>query len=344
MKFKIGKRNTNVLNNWEILNIGSYKIQKPVVLCLGGNCTISDREANFMSKHVQNLIGKSDDVDYISICYSHDHGRSGYLSTDDIFEIVDSLFVPLAMTEFYEMLPLEQACKNMRRVNIMAHCFGAREIVPSLEKAFASRLLILGYTDDEVKKIISQIFVASFVGGNKQKYVSSFQVKSITDKFYGREYIMEILTLKSNCDLGVADKLRVCHLQDLAVKKPHNIDIITFNFFKRHKYLLTRNENSVNLYTSQLTKCNSDHDISALHRDDYWRVRYETTKKGDLISQTFAYAIASAVVNSITNHEHSSFLPLDISQIETECASLLVDLREAKEETLKKEPTALVKA
>ena len=215
----------------------------------------------------------------------------------------------------------------------MAHCFGAREIVPDLERTLEKRLLYLGYSETEMRNIISQIFVAGFVGGYKQLYTSSFLVKSISDKYYSDEYKGELLNLRlGEIKMTESDKGKVARLYANILKDRSNLNLHCANLFKRYKYLLSQVGNEVTLYTAELTKTNSDHEIHTLHRDSSWRVDYSTNRKGDIISQTFAYALASGVVNSISNCESEPFIPLDMEEMKNECESLLEDLRLTKTE------------
>ncbi len=352
MKYLFGRRNFKKDKygcNWELLDIGSYKVDKPIVLCLGGNCTIDERDANAMARSAQRLIGETDAVDFLSIAYSHSGAfKAGYLATSEIIEIVDKLFLPLLLSEKCCPLPVEQACKNMRKVNILAHCFGAREIVPDIEKQLLSRLFFLGYDETEAKKIAGQIFVAGFVGGKRNTYTSSFLVKSVNDRFYGSEYAMELITQKLDyVDMGNKDKVRLFHLFHAVTKDIDKMTETCEKFLRLHEYMLVRKGKNINLFTAKLTKCNGDHEITAIDRDKDWKAGYEVTKRGDIISQTLGYALASAVANSLTNCEREVFLPLDMKEMKEECESLLIDLRDKKLNKNKKpkaEVVAVVKS
>ena len=53
-----GRRNPKVEgSHWEQLDLSSYKMTKPIVICLSGNATINEREANGFCKTAENLMG-----------------------------------------------------------------------------------------------------------------------------------------------------------------------------------------------------------------------------------------------------------------------------------------------
>ena len=58
-----GKRNLDKPTHWQRLNLSNYSPDKPVVVCIGGNGTISDTTANgvckFVENHLQLLFNKN---------------------------------------------------------------------------------------------------------------------------------------------------------------------------------------------------------------------------------------------------------------------------------------------
>lgn len=328
MKYTIGKRKTiNNTSTWENIDVDTYRITRPTVLCLGGNNTISDKEANYMAKFVQRLIGENENIDYLSLRYSCMPGfRTGYLSTNEEREIVTKLFLPLVLDENLQPLPCDKACKNVRNLNIMAHCFGAREAVPDLERHFAQDLFILGYEIEEVAKITSQIFVASFVGGETY-YMSSFSIKSIDDCFYERDYIRELLLARlETVDINEKDKKVLMKFREKARLSDDSTKICQ-EFLKTYKYIMLRENNQIDVLTSKLSKFDDDHNITTLQRGSEWESSYTSTKNGDIASQSLAYALASSVANSLVNAEHDAFLPLNMEELQRECEELLCDMR-----------------
>lgn len=328
MKYSIGKRKTiEGKSQWESIDVDTFRITKPTVFCLGGNNTVNDKEANFMAKFVQRLIGESEDVDYLSLRYSNMPGfKTGYLSTKEEQEIVAKLFLPLVLDEEYNPLPCEQACKNMRKLTIMAHCFGAREAVPALEKHLVQDLLILGYDIEEIKQITRQVFVASFVGGETY-YMSSFSIKSIDDRFYAIEYMRELMLARlNNVDINEKDKKVLLNFREKTrFSKDSQKDC--HDFLKMYKYILLREDNQMDLLTASLSKFSDDHDITTLQRGNEWQCHFTSSKNGDIASQTMAYVLATSVANSLVNEEHDVLLPVDMQSLQRECEELLFDMR-----------------
>ena len=328
MKYTIGKRKTiNGTSQWENINVDEYRITKPTVFCLGGNNTVSDKEANYMAKFVQRLIGESEEVDYLSLRYSNMPGfKVGYLSTNEEKEIVAKLFIPLVLDDNFQTLPCEEACKNMRRLTIMAHCFGAREAVPALERHLVQDLFFLGYNEDEIMKITSQVFVASFVGGETY-YMSSFSIKSIDDCFYDMDYTRELMFARlNNVDINEQDKRILENFRE-RIRLKQNREKECHDFMQMYKYILLRENNQIDLLTARLSSNDDDHNITTLQRGLQWESHYTSTKSGDIASQTIAYVLASSVANSLVNKEHKVLLPIDMQALQRECEDLLFDMR-----------------
>ena len=50
---KLGIRDLNCKNHWKELNLNEAKITKPTVLCLGGNRSLGERDANAFCKSAE---------------------------------------------------------------------------------------------------------------------------------------------------------------------------------------------------------------------------------------------------------------------------------------------------
>ena len=63
LPLSFGKRDTSKPNHWQKLKFFKHKITKPTIICLGGNTTKFEEDANAMCKLASNLIGLKDPID-----------------------------------------------------------------------------------------------------------------------------------------------------------------------------------------------------------------------------------------------------------------------------------------
>lgn len=327
-KFKFGRRDTktpNLKNHWQELDLSSYRITKPTVICLGGNGTTDAREANGMAKIVQNMIGESEDVDIISITYSHSNlFKLGMLSTKEEYEIVQKLFIPLLFDEKGNKLPHKQAVKNFRNITVFAHCFGSRNVWEDCEKILYLELMRNRVDVFDLNELIEQIFVVSYAPSCKKGSTMTFNVKSINDRLFGEEYQNEMLSLnmkktKFSPYSEIALDLFMCE----AVEKPKLLEDIGKNFFKKHKYVLAKSGKTINLFTDKLSFDDSDHEISVISRSSTWKASANSTLLGKAVSQSVAFALASSLVNASINNQNPGFVPLDLDSIISDTEYLL---------------------
>lgn len=348
-KFKFGRRDTktpNLKNHWQDIDLSSYRITKPTVICLGGNGTTDTREANGMAKIVQNMIGESEDVDIISITYSHSNLFDvGLLSTKEEYEIVQKLFIPLLFDENGNKLPQKQAIKNFRNITIFAHCYGARNVWEDCEKILYLELMRKGVDAFDLNRLIEQIFVVSYASSCKKGSTMTFNIKSINDRFFGEEYKNEMLSLNmQKTRFSTCSKIALDLFMFEAMENPKLLEDVGEKFFKKHKYVLAKSGKTINLFTDKLSLDDSDHEVSVISRSETWAPSINSTLLGKAVSQSVAFALASSLVNASINNQNSGFVPLDLDGVISDTEHLLqagLSLGEkiaGKEDNLKKKP------
>ena len=131
MSFILGKRirDDNSNFHWKNLSELDFKINKPSVLVLGGSGTQGDKDANGYAKLAENILGSfSDDVDILSVNYNHSTNED-----EEIEKLVYDLFLPLVSKNNFK-INVAQACKNVRKLTILAHCYGYYKITAGIEK------------------------------------------------------------------------------------------------------------------------------------------------------------------------------------------------------------------
>lgn len=320
MEYKIGKQDFSVCDgefHWENVDIQKYRIDHPVVVCFGGNGTVEEKDSIAIAKGVKRLIGSEDEVDILSIAYSHANGMTwGYLSTKEEVAIVQNLLLPLVMDEQGNRLPFDEARKRARRLTLVGHCAGAREFIPDLNNIFVQGLAMFGFNKEEILGITEQILVVGYVGTGKVMEMSYVNFKSIYDGLYGKEYIQELLTFEQeDCQMKEEDRYRLLGLREEIYYNNQNALAIAERFMQKQGHMLMKCDNSVNIYTSKVAVDLSDHHFDSIDRKENWRPQAILTKLGDRVSQAMAYSIAYSVANSINNEESDEFIPLNLTEL-----------------------------
>lgn len=318
MSYSIYKRASHSENKWQELYasddtqsisfkaIGTYKITKPTIFCLGGNGTIDDKLANGTAKMAENLIGLAGDesVDLISIKYRQEpFMRVGRASFNDVEgrDIAKNIFLPQALDENGNRLSVEQACKNMRLINIFGFCYGNN--VKNIITSELNRLLVnKGYTDAECGKILEQVYCVCYAPMKcySQDTSQNFFIKSFNDLTFGMDYEKEKFgddTTPVNIGCGVVE----------------------------------RKGKTVNLYTEKVST-DDDHILSNLKRNEKWQLDVdEYSFRGDIASICLASALEYGVLNSIENFNSPALVPVDLSVVEEDCQAIINVANQSKQ-------------
>ena len=163
-----GKRNLDKATHWQRLNLEKYSPNKPVVVCISGNGTISDESANGICKVVENylllLFKKSgvnkvyDNVDIMSAVYPVDgNNERGKFSKEDIDHFVDNFLIKLLQDDNDELVPLNEACRRLSQVTFFTFCRGHVE-VDKIMRALYKELKVLGYSQQERDVLLQTVF------------------------------------------------------------------------------------------------------------------------------------------------------------------------------------------
>ncbi|MBQ7413136.1 MAG: hypothetical protein IJV07_02545 [Alphaproteobacteria bacterium] len=190
----LGRQNTDFPYSWQELD-GSYRIDRPTLLILGGFRTTCPQIANGYAKifsRFMNLENQSG-IDVVSAYYRNftpgtlsmqlftceqkmadsKRYRQCYrekwnqccqeenFSPNFISELFLNCFLPLvSQNNGTERLTLTEAKYRMRNLNIVTHSFGGY-VVLMIEKMLAEKMTELGYTPSEQKDIQKQMAVVA---------------------------------------------------------------------------------------------------------------------------------------------------------------------------------------
>lgn len=198
------------------VNVGNIPNDEVCVLYLGGDGTKDDKAANGYAKIIENEILDTieTDVPVYSVAYNFaenkqsvsrrlefiKHRTEVLLSDDSLNKTIKQAFEeeynPQYIDELFEKtilprisihkekgkLTADEACKRIRKLNIVAHCHGGY-VAHKLEEKMQQSMLELGYNKEESKLIQSQLLIIAHapacpLGMSKSQFIS---FKSIYD-------------------------------------------------------------------------------------------------------------------------------------------------------------------
>ena len=189
--FKLGQRvkqSSQYPDKWKIIEDDILPIDKPIIVCLGGNGVVSNTFANGMAKLVENMLNdnkKENLVDIYSLRYGGNVGEiTGNILSSEIEELAYKIFLYRLVDEKGHRLSNTQAEMNMRNLNFFTHCFGAK-VLDNLFNYVSNCMEQLKYSDEEIKSILGQVLHISYAPTQSNfNYGQNIFIKSLCDKTY----------------------------------------------------------------------------------------------------------------------------------------------------------------
>ncbi len=335
VEYEFGKRITNDFENtihWLSVELKDININRPTILCFGGIATTNSRDANYVAKLIQRITPVEREANLISIIHSHFDGdkAASYFdeNPDELFvqgyheacQIVDEIFIPLVTDKESNRLMIQDACKNIRNINIFAHCYGYFSTVRYIEEAFIDSLKFLSYTDKEISRILRQVFVLSYEPGDiYQTSFSNLSVNSIASELW-EDMVLNLPNMNfDNIEMQGDEKERILESDMYRTKDPE----LVRKFFRNNKYAIMKDDNHIDIFTNALTIDHTDHDLSTIYRHLPGNMSHYTNELGSITSDTIATAMKLALSNSVDNRFSSKFYPLDMNKMFNECSKQL---------------------
>lgn len=164
MNSRFGLRKKDCENHWQSCSLDNFKLTKPLIVCLCGDSTGTELEANGLCKMVESLLeDKSQEVDLLGVAYGEKRGTKSYqLSTQDIELFVDNILMPLCKNkETDEILPVLEGCKNLSLITFFTFCHGSTEVYNIMDK-FNERLLEKGVSEQDIKVLKKSLFEVNY--------------------------------------------------------------------------------------------------------------------------------------------------------------------------------------
>lgn len=185
MESKFGLRTKTSEHHWQQCEIKNLKVTKPLIICLSGNGTKTELEANGFCKLVENLIGdESQKIDLLGVSYGvkdEQHSKRGELSSKDVELLVDNILIPLCKDKKTgNILPMECCCKNLSLITFFTFCHGSLEVKNILEK-FDERLKIMGLSKQDISNLIQSLFEINYAKETDDVSCPQISVSSMCD-------------------------------------------------------------------------------------------------------------------------------------------------------------------
>lgn len=320
-KYIVGRRvsDDSVEHHYERIDLKHYQASNPIVLILGGNGTVTDKAANSYAKNISNLLGVfNGDVDILSVNYNHGDYRGNSPNELEVGLITYHLLCQL-ISENNNRLDIETACKNMRKITIVAHCFGDYAVVSSIIDKLETFMNRVGYDKYEQEQILKQIFMISYGVYSQNDKVKSLNIISPNDETFEDVAITPWYDLLNNLDKinGIAKDDKDFFNEIKKIDKSKWLKALQRYITDNPRCYVMKNGDKLSLATGILFKDDfrGDHDISALIRDENWEINNEASYAGDYTSKCFAVSLCHAVANSILNENSPTFIPFDMEEL-----------------------------
>lgn len=318
IKSSWGIRNPkNSDNHWDKIDLSSYKMKKPLVVCMSGNGSTYERDANGFCKICENLLGLKIDsenseeiyeyVDLMGVSYSClGVFGPGQLKKRDINAFVDNILLPLCVDDNGQKLDVGQACKNIAAVTFFTYCHGSVEVCEICNLFHEKLITDYGYTKDETMEIFNAMREVSYSPNTLNSFCPKVAVYSSADE--------ERLWV-SNYDFG--DKQVAMDIQRSSFGHSDNSN----NFYPEYNSAF----DVLNILVRSLTdsEIGDDHYVNVLRRNEKWEL-VEDQVKADCVSQMMAYALARFVADGVKNFNSDTYIPrTNISNLKVELSSIM---------------------
>ncbi|MBQ9795995.1 MAG: hypothetical protein IJW36_03470 [Clostridia bacterium] len=304
-----GRRNLDFDEHWEGLDIKRYVVDRPIVLCLGGNGVIDKAKATRFCGTAERFVGLKkgsdyssyNEIDLLGFIYTPKPNQPtiGEFNDQQRALIEDNIFMKLCVDEKGNPLPIEKVVKNFSLINVFTHCWGAREI-SMIGLNVERKMIKLGYSAQDIQQAFNQIFHVTYAPYTDHTCFPCLRVNSFVDSVHRelKEYYKRIFQ----------DSLSGVSLQ---FDPP--------GYFRKSKNAMLKVP-ILSIYSSQLINIESnsnlrtlidEHAVDLLERNFDWTQGHQSlnAKNADLVSKMASYAMAKAIALSIRNARTNVLLP-----------------------------------
>ena len=315
------------------VNLNTFKVTKPLVVCFSGNsttnmaqangfCKIAERELRLLFDEKENSVANkpfpmSENIDVMGVVYEpkmYAKGTGiGGIDFPTLGKFVKKVLMPLCLDKQGKKIKVDKAQKNMSLITFFSYCHGARETVKTME-IFCGNLRDANYNPKEIKSILGSMLEVSFspnvVGYSLVPRVDLISAKDSTYLFIEEDF---------------EDKFdRPIQGIEFDYKAPTFFENGTLYSFDTLSVISSKMRNSS---TAEI----DEHDASLINRGDDWEgnfVRPDGSevyygKNADAMSQLSSYVLCYAVSNGLENAKSKFYVPkMSLKEIEEDLKSI----------------------
>jgi len=311
MGSRFGLRDKLSENHWKLCKMENLRVSKPLIICLSGNGTKTEEEANGFCKLAEDFIGDKliKDVELLGVAYG-EQNRRGELSNEDVELIVDNVLIKLCKDEkTEEFLSLEKCCKNLSLVTFFTFCHGSTEVSRILEK-FKERLNDKKIPKQDISTLTKALLEVSYAKENNGVPCPQISVASAQDSAglcFGYWYF------GADCE----DKLENHYA--ITCDKPGQYCKKDFPRPEERQY------NSITIVADSILKYNNDsvsfsiqsedHNIGYLKRDKNGMFHPRLNELGKVLICAMSQSLQERVKNSILNQNNENYTRFNLSDL-----------------------------
>lgn len=324
------RRNPNCEYNCEKINLKDYEVpkDKAIMLCLSGTASYTLEEGNGFCNMGENLIGLKDDentfatrdnVEVLGVAYGQDHRFASWqLSDDDIDLIIKKILLPLIQDKNENILPIEEASKNISQVTFFTYCHGAIETAKIIRNLYYN-LKYKGVSEEDIMELFSHTRQVSFAPNTPADYIPSVRVESLQDveskyfnggfeSFYFRPLKAGVEVIYDEAGHRDNDYSHYGLMESVSIVSNQMLNKLYDQFDNETATLLQ--DSLDEHYVSIIARNKEDWKLRLfqIHDDITNRDLKIKSKNADAVSQMLGYALASFVANGIQNSKSDTII------------------------------------
>lgn len=313
-------------NGWKEISLQDIKFDKPTVLCLPGDASFHSKDANYMAKYANKLLGRigaedNSDIQVISFYYPHGNptelsnsrtclrqsDRSSFSQEEQNPQYIQTLYQSCFRPLLHQTNSGKELQKKLRMITFLNFCHG--DFVTCKLNEYMSNDLKnnLLYSDKEIADITKQICCISVVPQDlpKKHSFSKIGFVSLDDYHYNSSDSNKVsdfyeLDCNETSILGIIERPSQCR---------HGISRL---FYLDNLLDYNSIEDKLNVWLGKTEKL---HQMNAYVDIDYHNEFGNKSSEAAIFSQMISRSIQNAVSNSCLNAKSSEFIPLDINNI-----------------------------
>lgn len=314
-----------IYQNNKVVETGTELItmDKPTVFIFGGTGTYGEYWVKTYLKWAKGLLGVfGDDVNLITVDYdSADYKAYDTGNFEDIdyncSGFVDHILMPLVQNKNGK-IDCNLACKNIRNITIVSHCFGDN-VAQRILKDFKQKLIQLGFNEEEGALICEQIFEISYGVDAIKSDAKQLNIVSPFDTYVDDNNFPRKLLLKDleSIEMSPFDKKELVKFVGKSFEDVEGVLKPLSKFFlENNRVYIVPNGKTIHLATSYpFDKTWVDHSMGFASRDENYKVDKNATIVGDYVSRCILCALCNSVANSIMNSKSEEFIPFDLNEL-----------------------------